>query len=389
MKNIPPPPLTLEQAPPAPDDKPVKPAKSGKRRKPAIPTHLPRKIPAPSPASLQSLEKAAEGCRKEVMPKSKRAQRTAPKGVEADRKVGMSNFRAVVYGQKYKNGRPLKKWGVTYLVAKKESNTKNIREGALIKKGLKFKGKIDVDVREMRRAIPFASPGDGIGVRNGNKGTFGLLLTKYEQHLGKWEIYALTCNHVASCNGNFQGDEVEFPPPGAGGAGAQYSIGTSAEFVSINESGLNRVDAALVLIYRDSSRVGDLLGGVEDFDTSWDDPAPHMRLVKFGANGKTYGRITGGGTHPIDYSNFGMGLGNVEFSDLLFVESFDAGAQFAAPGDSGAIVFDADTRRPVGMVIGGEDPADTGGTGEHRTFVTPIRSVIGSWNLAQFWKQIQ
>ena len=53
------------------------------------------------------------------------------------------------------------------------------------------------------------------------------------------------------------------------------------------------------------------------------------------------------------------------FTEVVFVTG--AGTSFSQPGNSGALVVDAMTRRPVGLIIGGTAAG---------TFVSPLKSVF-------------
>ena len=79
------------------------------------------------------------------------------------------------------------------------------------------------------------------------------------------------------------------------------------------------------------------------------DPVPYRSVRKYGAGtGETIGVIT-----DIHASvTLELGTGSYLFDDVIQVVG--AGGQFSTGGDSGALVVDALTRRPIGLIIGGK-----------------------------------
>ena len=92
------------------------------------------------------------------------------------------------------------------------------------------------------------------------------------------------------------------------------------------------------------------------------DPVPYRSVRKYGAGtGETIGVIT-----DIHASvTLELGTGSYLFDDVIQVVG--AGGQFSTGGDSGALVVDALTRRPIGLIIGGKG---------NRSFVSPIKVVL-------------
>jgi hypothetical protein len=174
-------------------------------------------------------------------------------------------------------------------------------------------------------------------------------------------LYILSCNHAfANLDSGSPGDAILQPSAGDGGAAADR-VGGLARSVPIRPGNMpNRVDAAIAEIapsveYRNQiCRIGALTGSA---------PASEGMLVcKHGrTTGYTEGKVTDVSMDSFfqDYPR----LGSVLFVDQLRIEPTlgynappgEAELQgcFAAPGDSGAVIVEKNSRRAVGLHFAG------------------------------------
>ncbi len=92
------------------------------------------------------------------------------------------------------------------------------------------------------------------------------------------------------------------------------------------------------------------------------DPVLYRSVRKYGAGiGLTIGVVT-----EIHASvTLDLNTGSYLFADVIKVVG--AGGPFSTGGDSGALVVDALTQRPIGLIIGGKG---------NRSFVSPIKLIL-------------
>lgn len=317
---------------------------------------------------IKALRTAADRLRKQL---ARRLAKAVP---------GLDNIMGVGVAEKVKRGKYTGKWAIAVQVRSKTSDPAKVPKGARIEP--KFGKKHLTDVVETAPATPFASPGAEIGVKTGVRGTFGILIRRLLPN-GDPALFILSCNHIVSRNGAFVGRPVEHPMPNPGGVST--ALGLSDVFSEINGAQNNDIDAALV--WAQSDLVDPLICGTYGFDPQAGEPAAAMEVFKCGANGATHGRIVAlDQPFQMDYSSFpGMGLTTVNFTGLFFIRHSQSGGHFADRGDSGAVVFDTASKRPVGLVIGGIGADPAAGRPEHITLACPIRSVL-AWCGGSFWQ---
>lgn len=191
-----------------------------------------------------------------------------------------------------------------------------------------------------------------------NPGTLGCLV----QAVGNpGRRFILSCNHVlANCGQARLGDPVLEPAPGDAGSGAS-PIGVLRAWVRLLPAG-NLMDCALAELMRPEDFLPTVrfLGAV---DAAVEPATTHLAVQKSGRNPPhlTLGMIADVSADlAVPYPQGGLG-----FVRQIVVR--DVGGPFAGPGDSGALVVDARTRCPVGLVFAG---------GSGVTYVNPIGPIL-------------
>jgi hypothetical protein len=199
--------------------------------------------------------------------------------------------------------------------------------------------------------------GAGISHAQGKPGSLGCVVTTTD---GTW--YALSACHVLAPAGIAEiGDEIVEPAaPQAGAA----RIATLADFEALkpdDEVSINRFDAAIARLDRKAD-VLNRIPAIGSVRTATMDPVLYESVRKFGAGTlHTLGIVT----DVFADVSFAMGGENYRFDDVLEVTG--CGSRFSEGGDSGALVVDALTNSPIGLVIGGA---------RDRTYVSPIARVL-------------
>ncbi|AHY48357.1 Hypothetical Protein RradSPS_3074 (plasmid) [Rubrobacter radiotolerans] len=209
---------------------------------------------------------------------------------------------------------------------------------------------------------PSRSPvpcGVSVGHYRITAGTLGCLVRRRGED-GE-ERYILSNNHVlADSNAGSRGDPVLQPGPADGGD-PEKPIAFLSDYEPIDFSGANTVDAAIAaLIDPDSVRPEIIsIGRVEQ---------PPLRAALYESvrkRGRTTLHTMGVVVDLAADINVGFDRRTAAFEDQIAVT--DVGGPFSSGGDSGSLVVDAVTRRPVGLLFAG---------GESITFVNPIDPVL-------------
>ena len=307
-----------------------------------------------------------------------RSAGAAQKGKPPGARYG--NIHGVSVGPKYKKGQITDELCIRVHVRRKYKRLTTVPKKCRVDE--KFGGAC-TDVCQMGVAKPygFLSPGEGIGVNGGLRGTVGLILKAAmpgNEDAMPAELFLLTSNHVISCNGAYNAQRVFHPPPA--GAPQAVVVGEVTDYWPVDAAQLNIIDAAIA--WTGKQVLDPLLAGQHQFGTTSIAAAIGMRVFKFGIGSSfSEGVITGlNARQEFDYSAIGMG--RPEFTNLIMIETA-SGAPFARAGDSGACVWDAATRRPVAMIIGGATMTTNAGT-RHVTFASSIQTVLDVWG-ARLW----
>ena len=188
-----------------------------------------------------------------------------------------------------------------------------------------------------------AHGGDSIGHFHGDTGTLGCVVRdRFEQNL------ILSCSHVlAQCGAASLGDAI-WQPGSQDGGGATDKIGTLHAFEDVHMGGTtgNVFDAALCLPESPSDVTSSIrsIGNLSGYD-----PAP-----PFGIDVQKHGWKTGHTTGVLRIKRLSLlvpfsGGNQALFDDQLGIIG-KTQARFADPGDSGAIVADAQ-HKALGLVI--------------------------------------
>jgi hypothetical protein len=232
----------------------------------------------------------------------------------------------------------------------------------------------EADVRVIGRLTPRAGPdlrtrirpvqiGSSIAHVDHHFGTLGAFVRLRDGRVG-----FLSNNHVlARSNGAKPGDAIVQPGPWDGG-GANDVVGRLASFVPLKPQRVNRVDVAVAALAGELPYDPRALPDGQHLDPVVLEPRQDVVVEKLGrTTGRTRGRITALNVSVLDVDYGSMSLrfdGQLEITDL--------DAPFSADGDSGALVYDEQGHRPVGLVFSGDDAGDGPGV----TYVNPLTSVL-------------
>lgn len=195
----------------------------------------------------------------------------------------------------------------------------------------------------------------GASVRhvNGAGGSLGCIVERNADD----RLYVLSASHVFAPSGAAVGDSILEPAIGPG-----VALATLVDFEPLKVDGSpNPFDGAIARLNRNS----DIVFGVPTIG----DPRPEVldatlyeSVRKFGATSlHTIGVVTDAAADVA----FMLGGEETLFQDVI--EVVGCGGEFSQGGDSGAMVVDALTNKPIGLIIGGR------GT---NTFVSPLRPVL-------------
>jgi hypothetical protein len=198
--------------------------------------------------------------------------------------------------------------------------------------------------------------GAGISHARGELGSLGCLVTKR----GDSARYLLSACHVLALAGAAQvGDaivEPARPDPGA----APLATLTDFEPLKTDDTA-NTFDAAIAVVNRpaDVDVTIPLIGVPPPRPMK---PALYQSVRKYGAGtGHTLGVITAVARRAT------VELGDDSYLFEGVIEVAGAEGPFSTGGDSGALVVDARTRRPIGLIIGGDTL---------HSYVSPITRVL-------------
>ncbi len=173
----------------------------------------------------------------------------------------------------------------------------------------------------------------------GSRGSLGCLVRQ-----GSTD-FILSNNHVlARINQASIGDFVQ-------DANTGLNIGTLSNFVRLNVGGANSVDAAIAQVSVPGSVTPDIRG-IGNFTPN---PVPALvgqRVIMSGAAG---GRVTRGTVTALNSSVTLILPGNkvVQYVQQIQIDG-DGGSGFSVGGDSGSLILDEASLRPVGLLVGAD-----------------------------------
>lgn len=212
------------------------------------------------------------------------------------------------------------------------------------------------DVAALARPVPC---GVSVGHYEITAGTLGCLVAR--RGSGSGDRFVLSNNHVlADSNEGSVGDPILEPGPMDGGD-ADDPIAELTDFEPLDFAGPNVMDAAIAqMLDRDDARPEILgIGRVQQPAM----PAALYQSVR--KRGRTTLHTVGVVMDLAADINVRFGRRTASFEDQLAVT--DVGGSFSSGGDSGSLVVDAVTRRPVALLFAG---------GLDTTFANPIGLVL-------------
>ncbi|MBR7825781.1 hypothetical protein KDK95_05635 [Actinospica sp. MGRD01-02] len=231
------------------------------------------------------------------------------------------------------------------------------------------RGEVDVQVigtPQLQCSCEPYAPGASCGREDAGVGTLGPLVTVQGTE------YVVSNNHVlANNNQGRPGDEI-WHPGAPHLASADHDppqrIGTLAGFIPLNEDGPNTVDAALCTLDDGidfSCEISEVL-----------DPGELVRGIRVAKRGWATGHTEGHVT-AFEMNNFHIWcepLGHVLFADQIQIEPDSGSLFFSLPGDSGALVYEPETKQAVGLIFAATRASLE--PGRSATYVNPMPAVL-------------
>jgi hypothetical protein len=227
-------------------------------------------------------------------------------------------------------------------------------------------GGMKTDVVPVGRLVHHVRPtplGGGVSRAGGGRGTLGVLV-KCD---GSSKTFFVTAAHVIAPDGDAaKGDVIVEPPYGEGGS---LPFGKLEEWEPLDfDGGVNEMDAALGSLDNPADALT-FPASIGRLAVPPMDPFVYQSVRK---NGAKTNHTLGVVTHlNVDISIFTAGGELLKYNNAFAI--LGAGGPFSEGGDSGALIVDAVTKTPVGLLIGGE-------TDGPRTFAIPIARILTRFN---------
>jgi hypothetical protein len=196
-------------------------------------------------------------------------------------------------------------------------------------------------------------------------GTLGCFVRR--RVAGAEQIFALSNNHVlADTNRLPVGASIIQPGAETGTSDAGDAFAALSEFIPIRfptdafNREVNRFDAAI-------ARVTDLglirkraMFGIGNYDPEVSVPQPGMQVIKSGrTTGVTTGHVTAVGVNSVQI-NYGTQANPIiaTFNDTVEIVG-DDGQSFSKPGDSGSVILEKRSGKPVALLFAGDSQTTT------------------------------
>jgi hypothetical protein len=196
-------------------------------------------------------------------------------------------------------------------------------------------------------------------------GTLGCFLRRVSG--GTEQIFALSNNHVlADTNRLPIGTQVVQPGPEVAPTNPGDVFAALSSFVPIQFPAtrlnpvVNRLDCAIAIVTDKRAIKTGRIFGITRFTPTVLTPVPGMRVIKSGrTSGVTTGIVTATRVNGVQI-NYGTRTAPriATFNDTISIVG-DGGVPFSAPGDSGSIIIDRDTNRPVALLFAGDGRTTT------------------------------
>ncbi|MGR9159700.1 hypothetical protein [Rhizobium leguminosarum] len=206
-----------------------------------------------------------------------------------------------------------------------------------------------------------AYPGIGISRVDGAQGSLGCVVRKRGENIP----YILSACHVMALSSAAQAGDIILEPAGSEIAEGRLAVLADFERLRIDENS-NAFDAAIARLDRRSDVVEAIPGiGAPRWPAS--DPTLFQSVRKQGVSTLHTLGIVVDADMDADIISGGEAFA---FSGVALVVG--AGGAFSKGGDSGALVVDAVTLRPVGLVIGGT---------ARGTMISPLKRIFKHFDL--------
>ncbi len=191
-------------------------------------------------------------------------------------------------------------------------------------------------------------------------GTLGCFVRR--RVAGTDQIFALSNNHVlADTNKLSAGEAIVQPGRETGAPDGNNTFAALSEFIPIRfpndafNREVNRFDAAIARV-TDASliREGSMLG-IGNYNPEVSVPQPQMAVTKSGrTTGVTKGRVTGVNVNSVQV-NYGTPATPIiaTFNEAILIAG-DDDASFSQPGDSGSVILEASSGKPVALLFAGD-----------------------------------
>ena len=174
---------------------------------------------------------------------------------------------------------------------------------------------------------------------------------------------------LADENQGAEGDAILQPGTADGGRDPEDAVAKLGRFVALDDSAPNIVDAALAVVDEGVEVTDGTVTGVGQVGGEPVAPADAGAVEKLGrTTGHTTGRVT-----AFELDNVVVAYG--AFPSLRFDNQIEVGSTGTGPfsqgGDSGSLIFEAGSLRPVGLLFAGGTAA-----GVDHTYANPIAAVL-------------
>lgn len=279
--------------------------------------------------------------------------------------------------------------GITVLVRRKVPSSR-IAPSAAIPGSMsvgRTRAEVLTDVVESGVIRPQFACGSSIGNFRVTWGTQGCLVVLNAAAGG--HLCVLSNNHIlANSNpvgggfarsvandGQANADPILSPGPGQGGTFPDDQVGVLDRYVPLRPGGVaNFVDAAVAWTAPSvvQARIGSVSNGFR-LNPEPIAPAMHMTVRKIGARtGHTLGTIIGMQNLPqVPYQPAGGSVFQVNMEQQLVIEG-SGGVPFSQGGDSGSLIVEANSFRPVALLFAGDEAAP------FWTYANPISAVLAA-----------
>ena len=224
--------------------------------------------------------------------------------------------------------------------------------------------------------------GSSVGHQTGRPGSLGLFVN------GAAGPGFLSCSHVVAKGGKASiGDTVYHPAP-SDDALSKAPVGTLRAFEDLTSAGSHPMDAAFTVLTAGQGAGGNVVPAGHGWPSEGralgpaaSSPlAPRPKVAKIGrSSGWTGGQVVAEDLGPVEIYVPAVG-GNVWIDGLIEIAWNGPDDPFSRGGDSGGLVYLADTLQPLGLLVGGgqlrlEDKV------VGRSYACPLAPALKAWNL--------